>query len=128
MKKLFCLLFMAIFLSACKTPAPFPVNREWQLIELKNKSVPASVKATLRFEPGKKRYSGKNACNNFSGTYELDDTTLKFGPAMSTKMYCADVADWEAAFMNMLPTVDNYAYRDNQLKLFAGTKIVAIFK
>lgn len=98
------------------------------MIELKYKPVPVTVKATLTFEPAGKRYSGKNSCNTYSGSYELTGSALKFGPAVATKMYCADVADWEAAFMNMLPTVDNVVYRDNRLHLLAGTKIVAVFE
>lgn len=121
----FCLL---AFLAACKAPAPFPLKKEWKLIELKNKPVPAQVNATLKFDPSQKRYSGKNSCNAYSGQYDMQGSSLKFGAAISTKMYCADVADWEAAFMNMLPAVDNYVYRENRLRLFAGTKIIAIFE
>lgn len=85
------------------------------------------MQATLKFEVKQKRYGGKNSCNAYSGTYELDGSTLKFGPAITTKMYCADVADWEAAFMAMLGTVDNYSNKNQELRLFAGTKLVAVF-
>lgn len=119
---------MAVVLSGCKSGTSFPLAKEWKLVELKSKPVPNYVQATLIFEKSPKRFSGNNSCNNYSGTYESDDTTLKFGPAMSTKKYCDAVADWEAAYMNMLTTVDNYVLRDGQLKLFQGTKIVAILK
>jgi len=128
MKNLTCFLCLAILLAACKSSAPFPLNQEWKLVELKNKPVPAQVKATLTFEPTGKRYGGKNSCNTYSGAYTLTGSSLTFGPAIATKMYCAEVADWETAFMNMLPTVDNYVYRDNQLRLLTGTKIVAVFE
>lgn len=122
------LLLFACLLTACKSTTSFPANREWVLTELKFKPVPANVKATIKFESGAKRYGGKNACNAYNGSYELEGSTLKLGPAISTKMFCADVADWETAFMNMLTTVDNYTYQNDQLRLFAGTKVVAVFK
>ena len=128
MKSLSCLLLLAGFVFACKPTGSLPLHREWHLVELKNKHVPANVHATLKFESAGKRYSGNNSCNAYSGTCQMDNSTLKFGPAIATKMYCAEVADWEAAFMNMLPTVDFYVQRDGQLRLFAGTKIVAIFE
>ena len=128
MKQLsFALLLSTLFL-ACKSTSPFPLNKDWQLAELKYKPVPSYVKITLRFESGGKRYKGNNSCNTYSGASEINGPSLKFGPAISTKMYCANVADWETAYMDILAKVDNYAYRDDQLKLFAGTKIVAIFK
>lgn len=103
-------------------------NKTWRLVELKYKHLPASVSITLQFEAAGKRFSGNNSCNTYSGTYTLDASTLQFGPAVSTKKYCLEMADWEAAYMTMLTTVDNYAYRDNQLRLFAGTRAVAVFE
>jgi len=120
-------MLLALF-AACKSSTSFPANREWTLTELKFKPVPANVTATIKFDSGQKRYAGKNACNAYSGTYELNGSTLKLGPAMATKMFCADVADWETAFMDMLPTVDNYTHQNGQLRLFSGTKVVAVFK
>ncbi len=129
MMKIFAtLLICALAMPACKSSGSFPDNREWNLTELNAKPVPANVKATIKFDAVQKRYSGKNACNTYGGAYELNGSALKLGPAMSTKMFCAEVADWETAFMNMLPTVDNYTHRKGELRLQSGDKVVAVFK
>lgn len=113
---------------ACRSSGSFPANREWKLTELNAKPAPANVMATIKFDDVQKRYGGKNACNTYGGAYELNGTTLKLGPAMATKMFCADVADWETAFMNMLPAVDNYTFQKGELRLRAGDKVLAVFK
>ena len=129
MMKIFStLLICAITVLACKSSGSFPINQEWTLTELNSKPVPANIKATIKFDSNQKRYSGKNACNSYSGPYTLDGSALKLGSAISTKMFCAEVADWETAFMNMLPTVDNYTHRKGELSLQSGDKVVAVFK
>ncbi|MCC6462685.1 MAG: META domain-containing protein [Saprospiraceae bacterium] len=123
------LILGATALTCCKAPSDFPLQRDWQLLELKNKTLPADVAVTLRFEGSGKRFSGNNSCNNYNGTYEKSEpSVLRFGPAMATKKYCAAVADWESAYMTVLTTVDNYAIREGRLHLYAGTKLVAVFK
>lgn len=129
MRHFFFLALCAGLWSACKAPGDFPLHRDWQLFELKSKTLPAAVTITLRFEGKGKRFSGNNSCNDYSGTYEKSDpATLRFGPAMSTKKYCTAVADWESAYMTVLGMVDNYAIREGRLHLYAGTKQVAVFK
>lgn len=122
-------LFLAAGWPACKSTAPFPMHQKsWRLVELKYKHPPSNVAISLQFDAGAKRFNGNNSCNAYHGAYTLEGSTLKFGPAVSTKKYCAELADWESAYMNMLATVDNYVYRDNQLRLFVGTKVVAVFE
>lgn len=112
----------------CKTPSALPVGKDFRLVELQYKTLPADVKATLKFEAKDKHYGGYDACNTYGGSYELEGNTLKFGPALVTKKFCGEVSEWESAFHNMLPQVDNFRYQNNELTLYAGAKIVARFR
>lgn len=98
------------------------------MLELNNKPVPASVKASLTFKTANKNFSGSNGCNNYFGTYESEGARLKFGPAGATKKYCADRAAFEQEFMQMLAAVDTYKYAGGQLQLLAGQQVLALFK
>jgi heat shock protein HslJ len=127
MKHLLALLSIVAVFSCCKSKEQLPMNQEFRLVELQSKPVPASIKATLKFQAANMGFSGNNSCNNYFGTYELKGSALQFGPAGSTKKYCATTADWETPFMQMLGMVDNYAYTDGQLRLQSGKQVLAVF-
>jgi heat shock protein HslJ len=121
---------LALATMACKTSGSnLPTDREFALTELNGTApTPADAKATLLFAAADKRYGGNNACNNYSGTYQLDGATLRLGPAMSTKKYCAETASVEAAFNEMLGKVDGFRYADGKLTLLAGAQVLAVFQ
>ena len=60
----------------------------WELISAYGEDYSA-VKATIEFR-GRGTLFGFGGCNNYSGTYALDEEkrTLTFGPLMATKKYC----------------------------------------
>ena len=128
MIRTFLLLFIASLLWTCKSNGSLPTDQDFQLLELNNKPVPTSVKASLTFKTANKNFSGSNGCNNYFGTYETDGAMLKFGPAGATKKYCADRAAFEQEFMQMLAGVDNYKYSGGLLQLQAGEQVLAVFK
>ncbi|MDD1696030.1 MAG: META domain-containing protein [Methanoregula sp.] len=67
--------------------------------------------------------SGFSGCNNFNGGYTLSGKTTDFGkgisigPLASTKMYCADTADFETAYLNNLQQTLTYSITNNKLML-----------
>jgi heat shock protein HslJ len=131
--KNYSILFLSVALSlaAChtvKNSGEFPADTEWKLIELEGNAVPDNVQATIRFETATKRYSGNDSCNSYFGTYEVAAETLKLGAAGATIKYCSEVANWETAYLQMLPKVDGYAYEDGKLKLKAGAVILAVYE
>ena len=63
--------------------------------------------------------SGAAGCNDYSGGYTLDGTTLKIGPLASTMKACADqaVSDQEQQFLAALQASTTYSQSGNTLTL-----------
>jgi len=67
--------------------------------------------------------SGFSGCNNFNGGYTLSGKTTEFGkeitigPLASTKMYCADTADFETSYLNNLQKTLTYSIPNNTMML-----------
>jgi heat shock protein HslJ len=67
--------------------------------------------------------TGFGGCNNFNGAYTLSGTTTDFGkgisigPLASTKMYCADNADFETSYLNNLQQTLTYSITNNKMML-----------
>ena len=61
--------------------------------------------------------TGNGGCNNFSGNYELNETSqIKFSPIISTKMYCPNAKE-EALYFDLLSRTDNYLIKADTLYL-----------
>jgi heat shock protein HslJ len=56
----------------------------------------------VKFADGKA--SGSGGCNRFSGPYEQNDTAIRIGPLMATRMACGDEGKMqkEAAWFQLL--------------------------
>lgn len=56
----------------------------------------------VKFADGKA--SGSGGCNRFSGPYEQNDTAVRIGPLMATRMACGDESKMqkEAAWFQLL--------------------------
>jgi putative lipoprotein len=67
--------------------------------------------------------TGFSGCNNFNGGYTLSGKTTEFGkgitigPLASTKMYCADTADFETSYLNNLQQTLTYSIPTNTMLL-----------
>jgi putative lipoprotein len=67
--------------------------------------------------------TGFSGCNNFNGGYTLSGKTTEFGkeisigPLASTKMYCADTADFETSYLNNLQKTLTYSITNNKMML-----------
>jgi putative lipoprotein len=67
--------------------------------------------------------TGFSGCNNFNGGYILSGKTTEFGkgitigPLASTKMYCADTADFETSYMNNIQQTQTYSITNNTMML-----------
>jgi heat shock protein HslJ len=67
--------------------------------------------------------TGFSGCNNYNGRYTLSGKTTEFGkeisigPLASTKMYCADTADFETAYLNNLQQTLTYSITNNKMML-----------
>lgn len=80
---------------------------------------------TLSFVDG--RYQMDFGCNNISGNFTADRTTLTFGPARSTKMACAaDLMAKEAAFGTLITQMDTFTETSNGAQLSGGNAVMQL--
>jgi len=67
--------------------------------------------------------AGFSGCNNYNGGYTLTGKTtefgkvISFGPLASTKMYCADTADFESTYLKIIQQTVTYSITNNKLML-----------
>lgn len=107
-----------------------PTDHPWQLIELAGPdgtmATPITI-PTLAFDDG--QVSGNASCNRYFGPYEIDGSSITFGPLASTEMFCGEegVMDQEAAYLAALATVDTWSIEDEQLTLLSGETPVLVF-
>lgn len=76
------------------------------------------------------RISGFAGCNNFFGTYKLEDgNRISFSSLGATKMACPSAAFNEQEFLDIFGLVDNYRITGDRLELNVGRRApLAIFK
>jgi heat shock protein HslJ len=134
---------LVLFLAACAgppkppsqeqsaRPAPAAItDRDWVLVALGTQSAPAGrdhQPATLRLEASTSRAVGFAGCNRFSASYTLAGDSLRFGPALATKMACAEGDDLERGYLSALPVVATYEATDSTLILNGPAGPVARF-
>jgi heat shock protein HslJ len=142
-------LFLLVMALACKpkpepppsadsAPAPMPpaqsatfTDREWILAQLGDRASPmgnGGKPVTLTLASGENRASGNAGCNRYTGPYTLSGSQLTFGPAISTKMACAQGMDVETAYLSMLPNVTSYQATDSSLVLMGASGELARFR
>ncbi|ADQ18792.1 META domain-containing protein [Leadbetterella byssophila] len=92
-------------------------EKYWKLVELNGKPIKAGQKEPhLIIKEG--RVTGNGGCNGFSGSYELDESTMRisFSKVAATQMACMD-AEYESEFFSVLNTADNYTTDGKTLSL-----------
>lgn len=93
---------------------------KWKLVEFNGKKIGTQGKETpyIILDPEGSKLNGHSGCNNFNGTYKLDEgLRISFGPIMATKMYCENNMVNESAFLSIFEQVDNYSIYVNSLSL-----------
>lgn len=90
-------------LAACVTPGAVEAQPEmeadrplttWTFVAIDGQT-PRSSKTELRIY--KNRISATVGCNSLGGDYEMTNGQIKFGPIISTQMYCEDLMGQERA-------------------------------
>jgi heat shock protein HslJ len=116
--------------AAAAAPAPLD-NREWVLVGLGELAAPLGAggrPATIQFDAATGRAAGFAGCNRYSAGYTLAGDSLTFGPAISTKMACADGDELERGYLAMLPAIRSYALSDSTLTLNGSDGPLARFR
>ena len=120
MKKLIVGLLALLILTACAGGSPATIKGQWELVSHGSASsqtpAVADVETSIEFLDG--QLSGNVGCNGFGGEYEVDGDTLKFGPVMSTMMFCEGRMDAEQSFLTKLQAAVGYTATKKTLKIF----------
>lgn len=108
-------------------PQPVPmadiVDRKWVVDSLTPSSDNAfdwsRIGINIRLVSKDQRAGGYSGCNTFSAPYRSDgDGNLSFGPAVATRMACAEpkgVMGYESEFLNALARVKGYGRSEDHL-------------
>ena len=111
--------------------SPSIIERDWSLVALGDSAAPlgsGGKPATVRFDSAAGRASGFAGCNRYSAPYDITGDSVGFGPAISTKMACADGDTLERAFLAIFPSVTGYQATDSTLTLTGSSGALARFK
>jgi heat shock protein HslJ len=106
-------------------------GRDWVLVDLGGQPAPPGADgrpATIRFDTATRRATGFAGCNRYSAQYTLAGDSLSFGPAMSTKMACADGDELERRYLAVLPEVGTYESSDSTITLNGSGGPLARFR
>ena len=74
------------------------------------------------------RAPGFAGCNRYSAPYTIAGDSLGFGPAISTKMACAEGDSLERAYLAIIPDVTGYQATDSTLTLTGSSGALAVFR
>ncbi len=103
----------------------------WKLVELMgHRTMDSSLtnEIYIEFKNVNNRAEGNGGCNAFSSTFTLKNNQIKFGPLVSTKIYCPGI-NTENEFFKALSATDHFFIKSDSLILMHGELInVAVFK
>lgn len=109
-------------------------NSYWEIESLDGKAVSSlqenEKEIGFSLNKDENRITGFGGCNNFFGTYTLEEgNRISFSALGATKMACPGDAFNEGEFLEMFESVDSYRVNGNRLELNVGEKApFAIFK
>jgi len=114
------------------SPAVFHIEGpEWRLVEVSGTPVSplaGEKQPHIIFDPAQKQVTGFAGCNNFFGSYELNGSSLKFGPVGSTRMACPDLQmSLETEVFIALDKTRSWDIRDGVLLLLDDSEVLARF-
>lgn len=102
--------------SAESTAAAVPTGK-WVLTSLGGEAPVVESMITLEWDEAG-RIAGSGGCNRYSAGVEIADTTLKIGPAVSTRMACEDaLMKQEHRFLAALETAGGFKLEKEMLIL-----------
>ena len=119
MKKLVLGLLALLILAACSGGSPASLEGTWKLDSYNQIPAAADVDTSIEFKDG--QMSGNVGCNGFGGEYEVDGGAIKFGPVMSTMMFCeGPVGEQEAAMLAVMNESATFVLDGDTLTIASG--------
>jgi heat shock protein HslJ/uncharacterized membrane protein len=106
------------------------LNDIWVLEKYKDTPVNSLVEAKnsplLEIHLNEGRIMGKNSCNTYSGSLDVDNEMIKFGKLISTKMFCPESIEMQ--FMDAMHKVNKWEISGMRLLLKNGEETYLTFK
>ena len=128
MKQIILFSIVAI-LVGCQSQKNLMLNNQWKLTELNGKNLTGeNVEITLTFNTSDHQVKGNGGCNRYFGGYKLIDNTIEISNLGSTKMFCAETANFEEEYFNTLKDKSNLKVIENQLIFSRQGKNILIFQ
>ena len=108
-------------------PQDLLTGPEWRVTHLAGEETAATRKPTLNFSADS-TLTGNGSCNNYRATYRLTGEGITIGPAMATKMACAEAPlnVQETSFFSLLAQVDRFELEEGKLGLYAGDRLAIV--
>lgn len=97
----------------------------WVLTAFNKNRPEAGREPTISFEGG--QVSGQTGCNSYGGSYEQDGSQISFGAMFMTEMWCEDVAEQEAVYMDLLGQAESVQIVDGVLTIYCGPQQTLTF-
>lgn len=109
-----------------KADAPL-TNTLWKLIQIDGKPVPPQEgEIRLRF-PDAKQFLGTTGCNDYSGGYDLEDTSLALRSITATEKACDNIKV-EQRYFRLLGEVETYQIKGDTLTLSSSGEVLLMFE
>ena len=125
MKIFSTLLFTMLVITSCgNKPNAEKLSGEFHIVSLnQNSELPKNL--TITFDAKAKKISGFSGCNNYFGSFIVEDAVLEFGQMGSTRKMCAgDINKIESEMLQLLSKVNTFSLENNTLNLKADDAIL----
>jgi heat shock protein HslJ len=133
--KLMAILFASLLLISSQVkPTIESLNKKaWSISDLEGKWFMQMVSEydssnnripEIQFDITQKRFSGTTGCNQMSGSFNADDSTLHISDKMiTTRMFCPGYD--ETAFLQNLLKIDGYHFENGWLLLTSKNAVIS---
>lgn len=101
-------------------------SQEWHLLSFENKDLAVS-NILLRFDSMRPQIFLKGDCNNYFGTYTLQDQNITFGPLAGTRKACGEQTHDQALINKLSSKTITYVIEKNKLTLYHNQQKIAVF-
>ena len=110
---------------------PELTGTRWVLEAIKGEPVATAADAGpayLQLNSGDYTVEGYSGCNQFSGSWSMDDERISFGALAMTMRACIDGMDTEQAYMEALKAMDSHAIDGDILRIYGEGAEILTFK
>lgn len=110
-----------------KVQTDYKLHDKWALVELNGKAVGAMAfreHPYVEFNLTDNKVFGHTGCNRLFGDLNVQKDSLNFGSIATTKMMCAEIAEFETSLLETLRQVNAYRINDLSLELMSAGNVV----